>query len=92
MLIYSKMKVYCLKNINNSFVHNKIEIYSEQRFYNKVNRHIYIIYIDSRTPAFGGISLALRGRGASGATFGRLGCPRLGACGAHLENRRLRRR
>ena len=27
---------------------------------------------NSRTPAYGGISLSLRGSGASGATFGRL--------------------
>ena len=43
-------------------------------------------------PAFGGISLALRGSGAFGATFGRLRCPRWGACGAYLGNRRLWRR
>ena len=48
------------------------------------------IYIYSRTPAFGGISLDLRGRGALGATFGRLRHPRQGVGGAHLGNRRLR--
>ena len=46
----------------------------------------------SQTPAFGGISLALRRSGAVDATFGRLGCHRLGACRAHLGDRRLRRR
>ena len=41
----------------------------------------YFNYLYTReTPAFGGISLALQGSGASGAAFG-----------AHLGNRRLRR-
>ena len=31
---------------------------------------LYGVMINSRTPASGGISLALRGRGAIGATFG----------------------
>ena len=55
-----------------------------------INTCIHIIY--SRTPALGGISLALRGNGAFGATFVRLRLPRWGATGAHLGNRRLRRR
>ena len=45
--------------------------------------------VNSRTPAFAGISLALQGRGAFGATFGGLWChlwvplaPPLGAFGA----------
>ena len=35
------------------------------------------------------ISLALRGSGAIGATFGRLRCNRWGASGAHFGNHRL---
>ena len=71
--------------------------YRFYKIYTEYSLHIYLIYIiislyTREIPAFGGISLVLRGSGASGATFGRLRRPRWGASGAHSGNRRLRRR